>query len=69
MKSLVNIYITMVTMGEGLFFKIIYMAILLACVCLCTTCKPGVQRPEESLGYPGTGVIDGCEPHHVGVGN
>lgn len=30
--------------------------------CLCTTCVQCPWRSEEGLGYPGTGVIDGCEP-------
>lgn len=30
-------------------------------VCRYTTCKQCPQRPEESIGCPTTGVIEGCE--------
>jgi len=26
---------------------------------VCASCP---QRPEKGIGYPGTGVIEGCEP-------
>lgn len=32
-------------------------------ICLCTMCVHCHRRPEEGFGSPGTGVIEGCEPH------
>lgn len=38
-------------------------------VCICTPCMPGTHREvRKGIGYPGTGVMDACEPPHVWVG-
>lgn len=29
---------------------------------MCTTCVQCPWRPEKGIGFPGTGVLDGCEP-------
>jgi hypothetical protein len=31
-------------------------------VCMYCTCGWCLERPEEEIGSPGTGVTDGCEP-------
>lgn len=39
-------------------------------VCLCTvSVKMPMEAVEEGAGTPGTGIICGCELHHLGAGN
>lgn len=35
---------------------------------LCTMCEPDSHRSRKGIRSPGTGVINGCEPH-VGAGD
>ena len=37
-------------------------------VCMCMVCTWYSQRPDEDVGFPETGVTDGCELD-VGAGN
>lgn len=45
---------------------------LFVCMCLCMDMPHMYMcpwRPEEWIGFPRTGVTDGCEPPIVGTGN
>lgn len=37
-----------------------YIGVFPVCVYLCTTCIQN-WKPEKGMGYPGTGVTDGCK--------
>ena len=45
------------------FFILLYVYGCFACMCVYTMYMPGSpRRPEEGIGFLGTGVADGCEP-------
>lgn len=37
------------------------MCVFSLCVCLCSVCMQYVQRPEEGITFPRTGVTGDCE--------
>lgn len=45
-----------------LFLFYVYIWVFCLYIRLCTTCRPGAQRPEDSVRPSRTGVIDNREP-------
>lgn len=54
------------TKPENYFYYRMYMGALYS-ICVCTVCLQYPMRPEEGIGSPRNGVVDGCEPCSFGV--